>query len=881
MAKPSVFVTEKEKTSKWVEEIALSISNDNTIKDSQINQDIICYNYYNNIHNEKDFEYLTKVGDRTLPAMLNHIPLQKTLVDTLISEYTIRPFIFSVFVSDNDSLKEKQFNRAKMMFKEIESLMNQTIFANQEQIQQIQSQIEMLNQYIQKEPESQEEANKITQLKQSMPSFNIQMKMVLNQLGKQNEELSKEIDEINRKLTHKYKEVKEDLAQKLLVRYYKLYNIKSKATSNFRHQSISGKHYWYIDYFPENKEPIFEGLDPLTVIYPSHSSTEWIQDGPWVKVIKYITYEDLVSKYGIEFIKKYSKDELDKLEEQSTSENGTFVSTPEGAMLYDKQPYSGTMQSGIKIDYVFYKSPVKINIKMSPNKYNGDYFRHFIDKYKEIIDRKDYNYRNGEYIKKYDDNITLKAADIEEYDSRKGQKIKTKYSTDIYKAIVIADQYVVCEGKLYAIVRNQDDYSDVKLPVIGRSNNSITRRPYSLIWSTKGLQDFYNIVYYHRELMLNLAGTKTIVFDRSQKPSTMTDAEWEEQKKLGTMYIQTTDPNGNPIRTGFNQWGMHDLTVPPSIQYLDNMLINIKETMGEIIGVPRQRLGNTVKTDQVGTFQKSLERSMITTEILYYEFDESLAKALSYLLNVATNYIYKDGGIIQYITNDLGNNVVTIPKGIFNNTSFDIFTLASNEDVKKMKELRDILLMGYKDGHIPYYNIITAFNSESVSELQNKVLYFSEQAKKLNEQMQQANASAEKNLEEQKIKLQQEFEGYWKGQEMKLQQANLEVAQLKANIEGQYKQADIVIKEKELELKAIELQNEKESESGVLMMNKYQTDIQVRLSAMQTEINALLQLKQMAKDKDTEDKNIESANKKIEVERVKTKKLVKEHGSDR
>lgn len=881
MAKPSIFVSEKEKTNKWIEDIALSISTEHTIKDSQIKQDIICYNYYNNINNEKDFEYLTKVGERTLPAQLNHIPLQRTLIDTLISEYTIRAFLMSVFASDKDSLKEKQFNKAKVMFKEIEMIMNQTIFANQEQIQSIQSQVESLNQYIQKQPESEEEAQKIAQLRQSLPSFNIQMKTVLNTLGKQNDQLEKEIDEINRKLTYGYKEVKEDLAQKLLLRYYKLYNIKGKATANVRNQMVCGKHYWYVDYFPEQKDPTFELLDPLTVTYPSNSSTEWVQDGPWVKFTKYISFEDLVSKHGKEFVKKYTKEELSSLEDQSTSENGTFVSTPEGAMLYDHQPYAGTLQSGIKMDYIFYKSPVKINIKMSPNKYNGDYFRHFIDKYKEVIDRKDYNYRNGEYIAKYDEKTTHKASDVEEYDSRKGQKIKTKYSTDIYKAIVIADRYVVCEGKIYAIVRNPDDYADVKLPVVGRSYNSVTNRPYSLIWSTKGLQDFYNIVYYHRELMLNLAGTKTLVFDRSQKPSTMSDQEWEEQKKLGTMYIQTTDPHGNPIRTAFNQWGMHDLTVAPSIQYLDNMLVNIKETMGEIIGVPRQRLGNTTNTDQVGTFERSLERSMITTEILYYEFDEVLAKALSQLLNISVNYIYKDGGIFQYITNDWGNNVVTIPKGIFERTCFDIYALANNEDIKKMKELKDILLMGYKDGQIPYLNLITAFNSESVSELQNKVMYFSEQAKKLNQQAAQDNINAQKNLEEQKIKLQQEFEGYWKGQEMKMQQANLEVANLKTTIDGQFKQAEIALRGRELDLKALEIQNEQVSEQGVLAMNKYQTDIQASLSSMQTQLNALLQLKQMAKDKDTEDKDIDTKNKKIEVERIKAKKLVKEKASDR
>jgi len=486
-----------------------------------------------------------------------------------------------------------------------------------------------------------------------------------------------------------------------------------------------------------------------------------------------------------------------------------------------------------------------------------------------------FNIENGEYINKYTgEKETKKSSDVEAFDSRKGQKIKTKYSTDIYKAIVINNEWVVCEGKIYAIVRNNDDYSDVKLPVIGRTFNKITRRPYSLIWATKGLQDFYNIIHYHRELMINLAGTKTIIFDRSQKPSSMTDSEWEEQKKLGIMNIQTTDANGNPIRSSFNQWGMHDLSVPPAIQYLDRILESVKQTIGDIIGVPRQRVGNTVASDQVGTYERSLERSMIVTEILYFEADEVLSKALSYLLNLATNYVYSNGGMFQYVTSDLGNEVITIPKGIFKNTSFDIYALSNNEDIKGLRELKDLLLMGYKDKQIPYLDVVNSFSADSVVELRNKLQYFSEKAEKMMKENQQEGFNSQKKLEEDKIKIQQEFEKYLAEQEGKYKQAQMQLDVEKMKYDNQFKEAEMVLRNKELALKYMELSNEQRSEDNAVAMNKYNTDIQAQLTAMQTEMNALLQIKQMGKDEDMHEK-------KMEVEKMKTRKMTKEHVSDR
>ena len=54
---------------------------------------------------------------------------------------------------------------------------------------------------------------------------------------------------------------------------------------------------------------------------------------------------------------------------------------------------------------------------------------------------------------------------------------------------------------------------------------------------------------------------------------------------------------------------MVDLSLSPSIQYLHNILAQIKEAMGEIIGIPPARQAQIQETDQVGTFKESIKRS--------------------------------------------------------------------------------------------------------------------------------------------------------------------------------------------------------------------------------------------------------------------------------
>ena len=323
---------------------------------------------------------------------------------------------------------------------------------------------------------------------------------------------------------------------------------------------------------------------------------------------------------------------------------------------------------------------------------------------------------------------------------------------------------------------------------------------------------------------------------------------------------------------------MVDLSVSPAIQYLSGMLLDLKETAGEIIGVPRQRVGGTVASDQVGTYEKSLERAMIVTEILYYDSDEVLANALTQLLRIGINYSYKDGGVFQYVSADFKTEILNIPKGLLDDIDFDVFALNNNEDAKALRDLKDILTVGYKSGQIDYNTLINLSNVESVHEMESKLKYFSEKAAKIAQKNQQAEWDNEKQKEQEALAFQQEFDAYWKKAENDLETLKLQLDEKTGEINADLDRQKLALVDKEIEvnkvLKLIELANEKESEDNAVSANREGTAISAKVQTLGIQVNAML-----AADKNEKD---DKANKeKIKVEKVKAKKTTKEHVSDK
>ena len=90
-----------------IKKVAKMIAETEPRSQTSIKNDIINWSYYNNNPNKKKYEYLVQKGKARLPMYTVHIPCQRPICDTLISQQARRTWQFSVVATDKESIKSK------------------------------------------------------------------------------------------------------------------------------------------------------------------------------------------------------------------------------------------------------------------------------------------------------------------------------------------------------------------------------------------------------------------------------------------------------------------------------------------------------------------------------------------------------------------------------------------------------------------------------------------------------------------------------------------------------------------------------------------------------------------------------------------------------
>jgi len=905
---PELILAESEKTETWGNKCMQAIKDMAQVSKTKQHyiRDNTNWKYYHNMIDDSEYEYLTKVGDNYLPAKIRHTPLQRHFIDSLTSKESRRPISYSTVLCDKTSLQQKMEKKITDYLGLAFERVNKTYSDNKRKLTMMDRQFSRYKDQVSQNIEmmkSEAEAQGVELIKN--PEFQQRMIQIEDMIDELNYQLEQEKYKVNNELLipeeelkgleqfylYTPQDVREDIAQKITNNLKIKLNLHKKKTKNFVTQCVTGKQYYYVDYEDGMNMPIFEPVSNFDVYYPMIEGVDWIQEGPWVALTRRRSYNHVIAEYGGEIEKKYSKEKLKTLMTADfnalTQETATFVSTPtSGALLYDTGNYTGTVNSVDSIVEwkIWWKVPKMVYIKETPNPHKkGTYFKHFITK--RMINTDEYFLRGDYYLNKDDNNNRYLASDVEPYSEKKGERTQVKYMTEIYQGVIIGDMKLSFRKKDNAY-GSVDNYNEKLLPIIGKSYSSITDQPYSLIYNTKGLMELYDIVNYHKELMLALAGAKGNVIDISQKPPLMTDEEWEYQIKMGKLYIETVDANGRPKNISFNQWQSFDNTLSPAIQYLDNILMGIKELMGEIIGVSRQTLGQVVPSDQVTTFNQSINQSALITEILYYEHDEVFRRAYSLCSNLALRYCFKPKELYDIVYEDNAREIFSMPSDYFKDADIDIILVNGSKDEQNMEEFKSIATQLYAKNGGAVQDLLKIFNTETLKDLEKKIEYFDNKAKQLAAENAQSSLQQQLEIEKQKISFAKEYENQWKQMEFQIGQgklqldaARLEFDKQKFALESQILQQKT---EQDKNLKLLELLNEDKSETSLLAENTQARQMDQKIRMLEIEMNALSNAMSLEFGEKSDMRKHFQTLKKIESDKeIRQKKMNKEHVSDK
>jgi hypothetical protein len=320
----------------------------------------------------------------------------------------------------------------------------------------------------------------------------------------------------------------------------------------------------------------------------------------------------------------------------------------------------------------------------------------------------------------------------------------------------------------------------------------------------------------------------------------------EEQfyhRKLGSLYIATTDAQGKQINKTFNQWKDYDDTLSPNIAQIDQMLSNLDLMCHRIFGINPQVMGQIEPTQLNGTMEMAREQSELITSALMADHDEVVRESLDMLVNIACKYSFTRETLLNIIDEDMGVELVRIQNGILNNADYKFIMMDTDKEETNLKEIKQMAFKQADRGFLQFDKMLDIYNIESVKELTKKLQYYTEMAREM--QQNGAAMSEQKALEFEKAKISfaKEYDMQAKAEDMKI------------------KQADLMLRQAELEFKKIDMQQrnefnqmklqtddatkrmaigaEREVEATYLQEQNRAATVQEQLQAIQLELDAV------------------------------------------
>jgi hypothetical protein len=776
MPLPNQNIPESAKTEEWMKRCVGGIVTMCFTSRLSKAKDKFCYDIYNGVQNDADFDYLRKVDDYEYPAKIRFVPLLRPKFDRLRAEETKRPFNWRVFSIDSNSIQDKNQKKFERI---IQTMANNKKKINQSYLAALQNLDDLKFQIDQTRARATKEVGQVPlELEQQLRAAEREIDMGKYVISHENIISEKELEDIEVYFKYKFKDFLEIIAEKGIKFLMATQGLKDTFNLAFENKLVVDKEYIYVDWEESmnSEDPVIKNVNPMGFYYAGDSQVEWVGEAEWCMEERLMTINQIVDEFG----PKLSFNDMEKLKSRSqyiNSNSGygygyhgsSFSPTGEGMNGVDgcspSTMYSGSEEVSnlIRVCKCFWQSPRKIRSKKSPNPHQeGSFFTHVVSEDEKI--RED-----------------------------KGEKEEVGYMNDLYQGFLI-DTDIFVDMRKKDVVRSNDNFGKVELPYIGRAHNFYTRKPYSLVWAAKDVQILYNIIHYHKELWLALSGVKGFVMDKSQLPEGMSMKEWMYQRKLGVGWIQSVRSGLNRQPT-FNQFQNFDDSMGGGIQYLLAMLQHLEQLASSITGVSPQRMGDVAPTDQVGTTQASIQNSSLVTEIIFYDHEQVKRRVLNRAINLCRK-AWKKGKRGSYILGDFAQELLDVPADTLERADYMIFASDSGKEERSLQDIKNFAVQQHAKGLLTFSNIVKLYNVDNLRELEAKVEQYEEIALKRAESSGEVQRQHEAQLKQMDVELQKFLDK--QSEESKMILANIE--QAKFDFSMQKFTAEQELKNKQIDL---------------------------------------------------------------------------------
>lgn len=363
--------------------------------------------------------------------------------------------------------------------------------------------------------------------------------------------------------------------------------------------------------------------------------------------------------------------------------------------------------------------------------------------------------------------------------------------------------------------------------IVGTVYNLNESKPYSLVDMMKPYNYLYDAVHAKLVDLIATNWGKLLEMDLALKPRDWKVEQWMYFARANKVLIRDSFKEGDKgaatgkLAGGLNNAskGYIDADWGNSIQNYIDLLQWAKDAMSDLVGINRQREGNTYNRETVGGIERAVLQSSYITDWLFQKHDDTKRRVMDCFIEQAKAAIRGRSLKFQYILSDGTRKLMEIDGDEFNECDYGVLVDNSN-DIQKLNQLLEQNAQAFaQNGMMPASVMIRLFSSSSIAEKVKLV----EHAEKQMQQQQQQAQQQQMQLEQQKIQAQQQVESMKLQQEDALNQRDNEtkihVAQI--NSQAEYLRLGIYAEENDEQLVHDKLDVEREKlRNDILALDK-------------------------------------------------------------
>ena len=265
MPLPTQNIPESDKDFKWAKKCVQSIVMMSLGSRNLKFKDKFCYDLYNGIFDENDFDYLRKVDNYEYPAKIRFIPLLRPKMDLLRGEESRRPLNFRVYTCDTTSLQSKEDYKIKGYMKLIKNKLDEKRLFVKSKMKELQQAQQLIAQAEQKAAQQQAEQQQGQAENAIMPpppevpdKIKGEIELAMSQTSMDGMINQTDIDSIDKYFKYDYRDLLEQVTEKGLKYLITHYGLRDQFSLAFEDKLCTDKEIFHVDYHPGDPDPIVQ-----------------------------------------------------------------------------------------------------------------------------------------------------------------------------------------------------------------------------------------------------------------------------------------------------------------------------------------------------------------------------------------------------------------------------------------------------------------------------------------------------------------------------------------------------------------------------------------------------------------------------------------------